>query len=414
MAGKLIEIEEARRLVLERVAPLGHEPVALREALGRVLAEDVTSADNIPGFDNSAMDGYAVRSRDTEPATPERPTRLDIVDEARAGHPASHMVAPMEAIAISTGAPVPEGADAVVRVEDTDGAREGKVAIHAPVAPGANIRRAGEDIERGETVLRSGTTLGPAEIGVLASVGRARAVCARRPSVAVLTTGDELQEPGETLRPGAIRNSNSYALAALVEEAGGELALTEIVGDTREETEAALDRALSCDITLVSGGVSVGEHDHVKPALASLGAEEIFWGVALRPGKPTFFGLAPHRPGAGLTRNLVFGLPGNPVSSMVAFTLFARPAIRAMLGADPDERRRTTAVFEEDYAKQPGRAHLIRCKLELAEDGWHARSTGAQGSHVLTSMLDADALAIIPSEQGDVSAGDRVEIELLR
>jgi molybdopterin molybdotransferase len=410
---KLIEIEEARRLVLERVAPLGPEPVAVLDALGRVLAEDVTSGDRVPGFDNSAMDGYAVRAKDTEPATAERPTRLDLVDEARAGHPAHHVVAPMEAIAISTGAMVPEGADAVVRVEDTDGAREGKVAIRAPVGQGRNIRRAGEDIERGQTVLTAGTELGPAEIGVLASVNRDRVVCGRRPRVAILTTGDELQEPGAPLRPGGVRNSNAHSLAALVTDAGAEVALVEIVPDTPEATEAALDRALASDVTIVSGGVSVGEHDQVRPALERLGAEQVFWGVALRPGKPTFFGLVPRRPGAGLTRGLVFGLPGNPVSAMVTFRLFARPAIRVMLGAPAGERRRATAVFDEDYAKAPGRAHLVRCMLELRDDGWHARTTGAQGSHVLTSMLGADALAILPSASGDVAAGDRVEIELL-
>lgn len=413
MAGKLIEIDEARRLVLERVAPLGPEPVAVREARGRVLAEDVTSADDVPGFDNSAMDGYAVRARDTEPATAERPTKLDLVDESRAGHPASHVVAPMEAVAISTGAMVPEGADAVIRVEDTDGSRGGKVAIHAPVEPGRNIRRAGEDIERGETVLSAGTELGAAEIGVLVSVGRDRVVCGRRPRVAILTTGDELQEPGAPLLPGGVRNSNAHTLAALVETAGAEVALVEIVPDTAAATEAALGRALASDVTIVSGGVSVGEHDHVRPALERLGAEQVFWGVALRPGKPTLFGLAPRMPGAGLTRNLVFGLPGNPVSAMVTFLLFARPAIRVLMGADEGERRSATAIFDEDYAKAPGRAHLVRCHLELRDDGWHARSTGTQGSHVLTSMLGADALAILPSDSGDVAAGDRVEIELL-
>jgi molybdopterin molybdotransferase len=413
VAGTLIEIEEARRLVLERVAALGPEPVGVREALRRILAEDVTSDDRVPGFDNSAMDGYAVRARDTEPATEERPTKLDLVDESRAGHPAAHVVAPMEAIAISTGAMVPEGADAVVRVEDTDGSRNGKVGIRAPVEAGRNIRRAGEDVERGDTVLAAGTQLGPAEIGVLVSVGRTRVVCGRRPRVAVLTTGDELQEPGGPLRPGGVRNSNAHTLAALVEDTGAELALVEIVSDTAEATEAALERALASDVTIVSGGVSVGEHDHVRPALERLGAEQIFWGVALRPGKPTFFGLAPRLPGAGPTRKLVFGLPGNPVSAMVTFLLFARPAIRALLGADPGERRRATAIFDEDYAKAPGRAHLVRCELELGDDGWHARSTGAQGSHVLTSMLGADALAILPTDAGDIAAGDRVEIELL-
>jgi molybdopterin molybdotransferase len=411
--GDLIEIEEARGLVLERVGRLSIEPVALGNALGRVLAENVTSDDAVPGFDNSAMDGYAVRAADTAEAAAESPVPIVLIDESRAGHTARSRLAAGTAIAISTGGMVPDGADAVVRVEDTDGSRDGAVKVGAAVEPGRNIRRAGEDIAPGERVLGSGTVLGPAEIGVLASVGRERVACTRRPRVAVLTTGDELQEPGETLRPGAVRNSNAHALAALVERAGAELAFVEIVRDDAATTEAALDRALAADIAIVSGGVSVGEHDHVRPALERLGVEQVFWGVALRPGKPTFFGLAPRQPAAGPGRGLVFGLPGNPVSAIVTFHLFVRPAIRTMLGAESGGRRGATAILDQDYAKKPGRAHLVRCRLELRADGWHARPTKEQGSHVLTSMLGADALAILPSAQGDFRAGDRVEIELL-
>jgi molybdopterin molybdotransferase len=413
MDRELIEIDAARRLVLDNAAPLGPEAVDVRAALGRILAEPIESSEPVPGFDNSAMDGYAVRAADTEGASAESPVTLDVVDESRAGHPASHLVAPGEAIAISTGAMIPEGADAVIRVEDTDGARE-RVSIRAGVEPGRNIRRAGEDIERGEVVLAPGADLDPAAIGVLASVGRRRVVCSRRPRVAILTTGDELQEPGEPLRAGAVRNSNAHTLPGLVERAGAEPSLVELVSDTAEATRAALERALSADLTVVSGGVSVGEHDHVRGALANLGVEEIFWGVALRPGKPTYFGVAPHLPAVGHGRSLVFGLPGNPVSAIVTFLLFVRPAIRAMLGADPRSSPSTTAILDSPYPKKPGRAHLVRCRLELREDGWHATPTGEQGSHVLTSMLGADALAILPTESGDVAAGERVEIELLR
>ena len=413
MADQLTEIDDARRMVLEHAAALGLEPVAVRDALGRILAEPIVSAEPIPGFDNSAMDGYAVRSADLAAASTETPTPLAIVGESRAGHPAAEQVSPGSAIAISTGAMIPAGADAVVRVEDTDGATSGVVAIDVASPPGNNIRRAGEDAVAGAEVLAPGCELGPAEIGVLASVGRARVACGRRPRIAVLTTGDELQEPGEPLRPGAVRNSNLHSLTALVEAAGAEVAFAELVADTPEATTAALERALTSDVTIVSGGVSVGPHDHVRPALAGLGVEQVFWGVALRPGKPTYFGVAPRMPGTGPSRGLVFGLPGNPVSAMVTFLLFARPAIRVMLGADPDRGRRTTATLTEDYPKRPGRAHLIRCRLELAEDGWHATPTKEQGSHVLTSMLGADALAILPSESGDVAAGESVEIELL-
>ncbi|HEY8000492.1 MAG TPA: gephyrin-like molybdotransferase Glp [Solirubrobacterales bacterium] len=403
MAADPIEIEEAQRLIAGRVTALGSEPVAVREALGRVLAEDVTSADAVPGFDNSAMDGYAIRAADAAAAA-EQPARLTVVDESRAGHPAARALAAGEAIAISTGAMLPRGADAVVRVEDTDGGGE-LVEVRVQVAPGKDIRRAGEDIEAGETVLEAGTEIGPAEVGVLASVGRREAACAKRPRVTVLTTGDELQEPGEPLRPGAIRNSNAHSVAALVERAGAELLAAEIVADDLETTGRALAAALDGDIVVVCGGVSVGEHDHVRPALDGLGVEQVFWRVSLRPGAPTYFGVSP----AG---TLVFGLPGNPVSAMVTFLLFARPAIRAMLGS-ADRRPRTTAILAREHPALRARTQLVRCRLELGEDGWHADPTKAQGSHVLTSMLGADALAILPPADQPYPAGTRVEIELL-
>ena len=403
MAAKLTEIEEARRLVLDRVVPLEAEPVALKDALGRVLAEPVTSADAVPGFDNSAMDGYAVRAADTAGAN--GGARLRVVDESRAGHPAQRRLAEGEAVAISTGAMVPEGADAVVRVEDTD-AGSHEVEIRVEVEAGRDIRRAGEDIAAGEAVLAAGDEIGPAEAGVLVSVGRGEVACARRPRVNLLTTGDELQEPGEPLRPGAIRNSNAYSVSGLIRRSGAVLGTVEMVPDDRDATADALARALTGDVVVISGGVSVGPHDHVRPTLGALGAEEVFWGVALRPGKPTWFGLAP-------SGCLVFGLPGNPVSAMVTFLLFVRPAIRAMLGASPTQADRATAVLDSDYPKQPGRAHVVRCRLELRDDGWHATPTKDQGSHVLTSMLGADALAIIPTTSGTVRSGERVKIELL-
>ena len=404
MPAELIEIEEARRLVVERVSPLPAEQVPLREALGRVLAVEVGAADPVPGFDNSAMDGFAVRAADTASASGEEPVTLDVVDESRAGRPAERPVGPGEAILISTGAMVPEGADSVVRVEDTS-SRDGRVEIGVAVGKGRNVRRAGEDVRSGEAVVGSGTVLGPAELGVIAAVGRDAVECTRRPMVCVLTTGDELHEPGKPLGPGGVRNSNAHSVPALVERAGGEVVRVETVPDEPTATRGAIERALDSDVVVICGGVSVGEHDHVRGALAELGVEEAFWGVALRPGKPTAFGT--HPDGA-----LVFGLPGNPVSAMVTFMLIARPAIEALLGSNPG-RQRATAILDEDYAKKPGRAHAVRCRLELAEDGWHARTTGEQGSHVLTSMLGADALALIPTDSGSVSTGERVEIELL-
>jgi molybdopterin molybdotransferase len=398
---ELIEIEEARRLVLERASPLPAEQVPLRDALGRVLAVEVGAADPVPGFDNSAMDGFAVRAADTASA----PVTLQVVDESRAGRPAERVLGAGEAIMISTGAMVPEGADSVVQVEDTS-SRDGSVEVSVTVEPGRNVRRAGEDVRSGESVIPPGTVLGAAELGVIASVGLGAAECTRRPRVCVLTTGDELHEPGEPLGPGGIRNSNAHSVPALAEASGAEVAWVETVADDPAATRSATQRALDADVVVICGGVSVGEHDHVRAALAELGVEEAFWGVALRPGKPTSFGV---HGGQGA---LVFGLPGNPVSAMVTFLLLARPAIDALLGADT-ERRRATAILDEEYAKKPGRAHAVRCRLELRDDGWHARTTGEQGSHVLTSMLGADALALIPTDSGMVPAGQRVEIELL-
>lgn len=412
----LTDIERARESILARTPRMPAEDVALDDALGRVLAEPVVGTDPIPGFDNSAMDGYAVCAPDTRGAAPGSETRLSVVGESRAGRPADPGLAPGEAIAISTGALVPAGADAVIRVEDTRPA-EGYVDVLAEIAGGSNIRRAGEDVRSGERLLEPGAYLGPVELGVLASVGRASIRCTRRPRVSVLWTGDELVGPAEPLFPGAVRNSNAHSVPPLARCAGAEVERAVGVGDDRGATRDAIAGALGSDVVVVCGGVSVGEHDHVRPALVELGAEEVFWGVALRPGKPTWFGvvereLGDAQPEPGEGRALVFGLPGNPVSAIVTFLLFVRPALRWMAGA-AEAPERTTAVLDEPYAKRPGRAHAIRVRLELRDDGWHARPTKDQGSHVLTSMLGADALAILPTERGDMDRGETVEIELL-
>ena len=404
MPEKLIEPLEARRLVLERATPLGAEPVPLRAALGRVLAADVESPHPVPGFDNSSMDGFAVRAVDTRGASAAAPVALRLADESRAGRPAQSSLDRGQAIAISTGAMVPDGADSVVRVEDTS-TRNGRIEVSVEVEPGNNVRRSGDDIKPGAPVLRRGTTIGAAELGVLASVGTGEVSCARRPRTRVLTTGDELLEPGDAMRPGGVRNSNAYSIPALALGAGAEVVAVETVRDDPAATQTAIEAALQGDVAVISGGVSVGEHDLVKAALDALGVEQVFWRVALKPGKPTWFGMAPG--GA-----LVFGLPGNPVSAMVTFLLFVRPAIRALLGAG-QRTERVFAILDENLPKPPGRAHAVRCSLELRDDGWHARPTGDQDSHVLTSMLGADALAIVPTEGDAPLAGERVEIELL-
>ena len=272
--------------------------------------------------------------------------------------------------------------------------------------PGENVRRAGEDIPLNAVVLRAGARIGPAELGVAASVGKAELRCAQRPRVAVLVTGDELTEPGAALAPGGIYSSNAYALAAQVERAGGVVVARARVPDEPEGTRAALADALdTADVVVVSGGVSVGPHDHVKPALRDLGVEERFWGVRLRPGKPTWFGAR------GST--LAFGLPGNPVSAMVTFQLFARPALAALQGAAPDARR-VAAVLESPIPRNPQREQAIRVRLAQSTNGLTAAPTkGAQGSHVLTSMVGADGLALIAAGAGEAPAGERVEVELL-
>ena len=392
----LIPIAEARSRVLEAVRALPAESVALGEALGRVLAEDVRSEISVPPFDSSAMDGYAVVAGEGG--------ELELIGEARAGHPAQVAVRPGAAVAISTGGEVPEGATAVVPVERTERA-DGSVRVPATESD-ANIRRAGEDIAAGDLVLRAGTVLRPAAIGVAASVGRDAVSCTRRPRVALVLTGDELTDPGEPLGPGGIYSSNGYALAGQVVQEGAELVASERVGDSADVTRTALAAALdAADVVVVSGGVSVGPHDHVKSALAALGVEERFWGVALRPGKPTWFGTRGN--------TLAFGLPGNPVSAMVTFHLFARPALAALQGADPSTTR-TVATLDEPIARNGRREQAVRVRLRAGEDGWHAAPTkDAQGSHVLTSMLGADGLALIASGDGEAPAGEPVEVELL-
>ena len=401
----LVDPEHARHLVLERVVPLEGEDVPLEDALGRVLAADVSSADDIPAFANSAMDGFAIRAADTAAA----PAILSLVGESRAGHPAASPVGPGQAIRIATGAMLPAGADAVVRLEEAIEA-DGRVEVRAAVEPGTDVRRAGEDVRRGERVLERGTPLGPAELGVLASVGVGAARCARRPRVAVLTTGDELRSPTEPLGPGGVRDSSRFTVSAQARQAGAEVTPSGPVPDDAVATARAVERALDADVAVICGGMSVGPHDHVKAALAGLGVDEVFFGVALRPGKPTWFGVR-HGDGAP-GRTLVFGLPGNPVSAMVTFRLFALPALRALQGAW-GATGRVRATIDEDYPKPPGRAHAVRCRADLRDDGWHVRPTGDQGSHVLTSMLGAEALAMVEAERGDVRAGEAVWIEPL-
>jgi molybdopterin molybdotransferase len=387
-----LSIDEARAQVLAAVRPLPSEDVAVQDALGRVLAEDVVAQRDVPSFANSAMDGFAVRSGPAGRA-------LRIVGESRAGAPAAVAVGEGEAVSISTGAAMPDGADAVLQIErvTVDG---GRVTLDDEVDPARNVRPAGDDVRAGQTVLPEGTRMGAAEIGIAVVSGRGSVACARRPRVVVLATGDELVAPGGPLGPGQLHNSNAATLAALATQAGAHVLRTGVVADTEEETRAAIAGALEeADVLVLSGGVSVGPHDHVKPALEALGVEEVFWRVALRPGRPTWFG----------TRDdtLVFGLPGNPVSAMVTFMLFARPALGAMQGA-PHQPERIVARLAEAIPRHPDRDEAVRVSLR---DGL-ATPTGPQGSHQLSSMLGADGFAIVTAGDGAALPGDLVVVEL--
>jgi molybdopterin molybdotransferase len=391
----LITVQEARDCVLHVTRPLPAEQVEIEDALDRALAGDVRAAGDVPPFPCSAMDGYAVGSG---PAG----RTLKVIGESRAGTPTSQQLGEGEAIRISTGAAVPAGATAVIRQEDVS-EQDRVIETREAVPAGENIRGAGEDMLAGTTILSAGITLGPAELGAAVAAGARQLSVTRRPRVFVLCTGDELRAPGEPLGPGEIHNSNAPMLAALARHSGATSAGTQRLPDDRAATEAGLSEALqSSDVVIVSGGVSVGPHDHVKPALKTLGVIEQFWGVALQPGKPTWFGTK--------DGTLVFGLPGNPVSAAVTFSLFAAPAIAALLGVDNRHQLDSEAVLGVAVPRNRGREQAIRVRLERRDGETLAVPNGPQGSHILSSLLGADALALIPPGEGELDAGARVAL----
>jgi molybdopterin molybdotransferase len=399
---KLIEYPDAERLVLENTHKLPVEETPLGEALGLALAEDLRATVDSPPFDNSAVDGYAVRSADAETGR----TFL-VVDEAPAGRPAAKGAGEGEAIKIFTGGVIPEGADAVVMVENTSGWGESFVLKKAALE-GQNIREAGQDTREGDVILRAGTEVGAPEIALAATQGYGTLPVYRRPKVVVLSTGTELVEPGTRgLAPGEIFDSNSYAIVAQSREAGAAARRLYAASDDAASLRAAIEEALeTADVVVTSGGVSVGEKDLVKSTLLDLGVEQVFWGVKFKPGKPLFYGKRDE------TR--FFGLPGNPVSAMVCFDLFVRPALMAMMGREDLKRPRIPVYFEEDVVNKFGRMHAMRVALERTENGWLARSVGAQGSGLVSSLTRADALALIGPESEGVRAGDPVEAIVLR
>jgi len=396
----VLTVEDATAQILARARPLGAESVDLRVALGRVLAEAVVSRREIPPWENSSMDGYAVRAADTAAA----PVTLAVVGRVAAGALPDRALGAGEAIRIFTGAPMPAGADAVVPQEDVE-AGEREIRVARPVERGAHVRPRGEDVRVGDRVLDPGRPLGAAEIGLLAALGHSPVRVHRRPRVAILSTGNELADLGVEPGPGQIPNTNTYSLAAQALEAGADPVNVGVAPDRLEAIEERLRWALSADVIVSSAGVSVGELDLVRTALERSGAELHLWKVAMRPGKPVTFGTLGHR--------LVFGLPGNPVSAMVTFELFVRPALRALAGLERLHRPRVRARALDPIPNPGHRRGYLRVTLSRDGDEVGARLTGEQGSSILRSMVLADGLAIVPGDTV-VAKGDHVEVMLLR
>jgi molybdopterin molybdotransferase len=396
----VISIHEAIDAVLATARPLAAEEVPLLEALGRATAAEIVSPEAVPSFDNSAMDGYAVRGAELAGGRRE----FKVVVEIPAGRWFGEEVGAGEAAKIMTGAPLPPGVDTVVQVELTEQHGETLVVMET-VWPGANVRRAAEDVAVGDVLFPNGARLGPAEIGLLASVSCQRVAVARRPRVAILATGSELRLPGQLLGPGQIRNSNSFTAYGQVLAAGGEPVLLGIARDDLDETRRLLAAALEHDVVITSGGVSVGEFDFVKQVQDELGVERRFWGVATKPGKPLAFG----------TRGdtLVFGVPGNPVAAMVSFEMYVRPALLALQGRSDLYRPYVFAAAEEPVEGSRDRTEARRCRLLHRGRGWGFTTTGPQGSGILRSMALADGLAFVPPEYPGGEAGAELLVMML-
>lgn len=399
----MLTVEEARERILARFASLPAEDVPLTEALGRVLAVDAVSHENLPPFPNSAMDGYAFRSEDAAGAGPDAPKQLRLAGEVPAGSVYAGRVQPGEAVRILTGAALPDGADAVLQQELT-AVRDGVVSLLAAAPVGNNIRWPGEDVRPGQLLVPAGTEIGPAEIALLAATGVHPVAVTRRPRVTIVATGDELAPLGETPRSGQIRESNSPYLAAAVTRAGGLPVRLGIARDRADELRAKLEQARDADFILTSGGVSVGDYDLVKQMLTEQGGIE-FWRVGMRPGKPVAFGQLGETP--------LLGLPGNPVSAAVTFELFGRPAIRRMLGCQQVLRPTVEVVLEGEAIPRGDRRHYVRAWLDSRGGTLVARTTGAQESHLISSLRGATALLVVEVGEGTVQPGEHLPALLL-
>lgn len=396
-----LQVSEAQRAIFESVEVLDTETVWLEQSLGRVLAEHILANRDLPPYDVSAMDGFAVCGNDMASV----PVTLKIIEDIKAGDIPSKAVQLGQCARIMTGAPIPVGADTVIRVEDTQDVSANSVRIGKPVKPGNDVRLQGENMKAGEVVLTAGTEITPGVVGVLATVKAAQIAVFRRPRVAILSTGNELEGMDDPVDLDKIPNSNSYALMAQVQALGIEPVLLGIARDDPVELEQYLQHGLEYDVLLVSGGTSIGVHDYVRPTIEKLGVQMKFWRVAIRPGHPLAFGTT--------GKTSVFGLPGNPVSSMVCFEEFVAPALRRMMGNPRLYRRTVLARLAHPVKMRPGRTEFIRVQLMRDEAGYVASSTGTQSSGVLLSMAKADGLLVVPSDSTGLAAGEQVTVQLL-
>lgn len=400
----MIQVDEAREIILSKIDFKGVEKVSLDNALGRILAEDIVAQRSNPPMDNSAMDGYAVITADILSATPDNPVKLEVVEHVPAGAVATVTLKNHQAIRIMTGAPIPQGADAVLMQEDTDKNGNGILAKDKTEV-GENIRLAGEDVKVGDLVIKKGVAITPSHIGMMAVVGRSNIYVSQRPTVAILSTGDEIIElDGHPTGP-CIYNSNGYMLAAQIRSAGGIPCYLGVAKDNEEDLMEKFDWALKCDIVVSSGGVSVGDYDLVKATLDKMGNEMAFWKVAMKPGKPLAFGKIGEIP--------VFGLPGNPVSSFVSFEQFARPAIKKMMGANEILPRTVQAKLTRTIHKKTGRLHFMSAVVSWDNGEYTVAPAEEQGSGVLKSTVNANGLLVFPLEKDELKNGEQVIVQLL-
>lgn len=400
----MISVEDALEIVLKQVSVLSSERVKLLSSLGRVLSENIYSDFDIPGFNRAAMDGYAVVAKDTVHACPDRPVTLKVIDEVPAGFKVKSAISSGKAIRIMTGAVLPEGADVVVMVEYTE-ARGDKVMVFRSVKKGENVSFSGEDVKKGELVLSRGTLIRPQEVGMLAALGKTEVYVTRKPKVAIISTGDELIEPGRTLEKGKIYDSNSFSLFSQVLKCGADPERIGIVPDDKDELLHKVKMGLSSNILLLSGGVSEGKYDLVKEVLMEAGVKPLFWKVAVKPGKPTFFGIK--------ERTLVFGLPGYPVSSMMNFENLVKPAIFKMLGREGYKRIKIRAVLKGEIKNSSGRKNFIRVRLIEENGRYLAIPAPSQKSGVLKSMVWANAVVVLSTDVRKVENGEEVLVEIL-